>query len=137
MFEKINTSLHHKQQKNNVVTREFLKKYISYAKAQKHPELTDGCVEYAATIYSLLRTKALNYDQSKVSVPITVRTLETIIRLATAHAKLRLSKKIDDIDLDVASILLNNSIFQENNKLNPDVEMDDEDEYEDKIQINT
>jgi len=99
--------------------------------------LTDGCVEYAATIYSLLRTKALNYDQSKVSVPITVRTLETIIRLATAHAKLRLSKKIDDIDLDVASILLNNSIFQENNKLNPDVEMDDEDEYEDKIQINT
>lgn len=74
------------------MTRDFLKKYISYAKAQKHPELHPDCIEYAAQFYSALRTKALNYDQSKVSVPITVRTLETLIRLATAHAKLRLSK---------------------------------------------
>ncbi|CDW73635.1 mcm2 3 5 family protein [Stylonychia lemnae] len=134
MFEKINLSLHNKNEKNSIVTREFLKKYISYAKSQKHPELTAKCIEYAATIYSLMRTKALNYDQSKVSSPVTVRTLETIIRLATAHAKLRLSKKIEETDLDIASILLNNSIFQENNQLQPD---EDEDEYNDKIQFNT
>jgi DNA replication licensing factor MCM3 len=93
------------------VTREFLKKYISFAKAQKHPDLHQDCIEYAAQYYSALRTKALNYDQNKVSVPITVRTLETMIRLATAHAKLRLSKTVEPSDIDVAVQLLNGSIF--------------------------
>jgi DNA replicative helicase MCM subunit Mcm2 (Cdc46/Mcm family) len=44
------------------VTREFLKKYLSYAKSQKHPELHQDCVEYAAQFYAMIRTKALNYD---------------------------------------------------------------------------
>ena len=85
-----------------VVSRDFLKKYISYAKAQKAPELQQECIEYAALIYGGLRTKALNYDPNKVSMPITVRTLETLIRLATAHAKLRLSKDIEAKDIEVA-----------------------------------
>ncbi len=85
-----------------VLTRDFLKKYISFAKAAKSPEIHQDCIEYAAQYYSALRTKALTYDQSKVSVPITVRTLETMIRLATAHAKLRLSKQVEQDDIDVA-----------------------------------
>ena len=39
MFEKINTKFHGSSNKKNVVTREFLKKFISFAKAQKAPEL--------------------------------------------------------------------------------------------------
>jgi len=109
MFEKLNTRLH--GSKKNNVTREFLKKYISFAKAQKAPELHQDCVEYAAQFYSALRNKAMNYDPAKVSVPITVRTLETMIRLATAHAKLRLSKVVEPSDIDVAVELLNTSIF--------------------------
>jgi len=40
-----------------------------------------------------------------------VRTLETIIRLATAHAKLRFSKQVDLTDIDIAVGMLNQAIF--------------------------
>jgi hypothetical protein len=31
-----------------VVTREFLKKYLSFVKSQKPPELEQDCIQYAA-----------------------------------------------------------------------------------------
>ena len=72
-----------------VLTRDFLKKYISYVKSQKDPELSDATLSYTSECYAFLRSRAANYDQNKVSQPVTVRSLETIIRLGTAHAKLR------------------------------------------------
>lgn len=63
-----------------------------------------------------MRQKAANYDQKKVSVPVTVRTLESMIRLATAHAKLRLGTHVDVEDLDIACKLLNMTIFNEAEK---------------------
>jgi len=84
------------------LTREFLKKYLSFAKSQKTPEIEMDTVEYAASAYSFLRLKAAKTDQDKVAVPITVRTLETMIRLATAHAKMRISKVVSPEDVDIA-----------------------------------
>lgn len=94
-----------------VVTREFLKKYLSYAKSAKAPAIDGQCTDYAATLYAALRQRAAHYDQKKVSCPVTVRTLETLIRLATAHAKLRMEKSVRTDDLDIAFNLVYLSIF--------------------------
>lgn len=96
-----------------MVTRDFLKKYLSFVKSQKSPEIDGDCIEYAAQLYSIIRQKAAFYDQNKVSCPVTVRTLETLIRLATAHSKLRLSKSVNPQDLDIALALIHLSIFGE------------------------
>jgi len=95
----------------NVVTRDFLKKYLSFVKAQKNPELLHDCIEYASQLYSVVRQKAAYFDQNKLSCPVTVRSLETIIRLATAHAKLRMSKHVQTSDIDLAVQLVHLSIF--------------------------
>jgi DNA replication licensing factor MCM3 len=88
-----------------------LKKYLSFVKSQKNPELQEDCIEYASILYSFIRGKALGHDQNKVSSPVTVRTLETIIRLATAHAKLRMSKVIETSDIDISVNMVHMSIF--------------------------
>ena len=49
----------------------------------------------AAGVYGELRKKVAHYDEAKVAVPVTVRTFETLLRLATAHAKMRFSRTID------------------------------------------
>ena len=97
----------------NVITRDFLKRYLSFVKSQKTPELDGDCIEYAAQLYSVIRQKAAYSDQSKIACPVTVRTLETMIRLATAHSKLRLSKAVATSDIDVAVNLIHLSIFGE------------------------
>lgn len=120
MFEKdIN------QDDKTLVTRDFLKKYISFVKSQKPPELGTEACQVATGLYTMLRKKATMVDQNKVAVPITVRTLETIIRLATAHAKLRLSKHVEIKDVNVASELLNITIFQEEEE-KPQTKVDEE-----------
>ena len=101
------------RQGSRIVTREFLKKYISFVRSRKAPELSQDAVGYAAALYGALREKAAAADQRKVSVPVTVRTLETMIRLATAHAKLRLAQNVEITDLDLALKLLNMTIFRE------------------------
>ena len=123
IFDKHTTKVHGSKT-TNVVTREFLKKYISFVKSQKNPDLDGDCIEYAAQLYSIIRQKAAySADQSKISCPVTVRTLETMIRLATAHSKLRLSKRVETTDIDVAVNLVHLSIFGE--------QMDEEDENDD------
>ena len=94
-----------------ILTRDFLKKYLGYIKSQKPPQMDEGVTEYAAHFYAAIRQKAKFANPSQVACPVTVRTLESIIRLATAHAKLRLSKKIESDDIDTAVNLVNMSIF--------------------------
>lgn len=88
----------------------FLKKYIQYAK-NKTPQMTDNAKNKIVDFYVSLRNDDSTKNQR--TSPITARTLETIIRLATAHAKLRLSQTIDVRDVAVAEELMRFSLFKE------------------------
>lgn len=101
VFEKYNGQLYG-QEKKEIVSKGFLRKYIAYAKKRALPKLTNDAVEYVSSCWSKLRP---NEDTEK-SLPITVRTLETLIRLATAHAKCRLGKEVLVEDCEVAEKLL-------------------------------
>ena len=52
-------------------------------------------------------------NKNAKAVPITVRTLETLIRLSTAHAKARLSKQVLQEDCLAAFELLGYTIYSE------------------------
>ncbi|TID23953.1 hypothetical protein CANINC_003114 [Pichia inconspicua] len=101
------------EEKPLVLTIPFLKKYIQYAKT-KEPLLSESAKNLIVDIYASLRNDE-NTKNSRTT-PITARTLETIIRLATAHAKIRLSATINVKDVKVAEELLRFSLFKEAKK---------------------
>ena len=113
MYEKKNPNS--KKDNKNVLTRDFLRKYIHYAKSKINPTLTKEATEYISHSWSKLREKSMSDDIKRKVIPVTVRTLESLIRLSTAFAKARLSQKVEKIDAEQAVDLLLNTIFQENN----------------------
>ncbi|CAL0324454.1 unnamed protein product [Lupinus luteus] len=118
VFVKYNRMLHGKQKKkrnqkdDNTLTIKFLKKYIHYAKHRIQPELTDEASDRIATAYAELRNAGSN-AKTGGTLPITARTLETIIRLSTAHAKLKLSRKVLKSDVEAALKVLHFAIYHQ------------------------
>lgn len=94
--------------KGDLLTKEFLRKYIHYAKNRIHPVLTDEAMDSISTSYANMRAR-----QTKRNLPVTARTLETMIRLSSAAAKCRLSGDVEDQDVDMAMELLNFVMFHE------------------------
>lgn len=120
VFEKFNPMLHSgvtirtgrgAGSKTEVISIPFIKKYIQYAKREK-PILTKGAADHIVATYSALRNDELDAGTRRTS-PITARTLETLIRLSTAHAKARLSKRVEQKDADIAEQILRFALFKE------------------------
>ena len=95
-----------------VLSIPFMKKYIEYAKTRIQPVLTQSASDRIADIYVGLRNDEMEGNQRKTS-PMTVRTLETLIRLATAHAKSRLSNRVEERDALAAETILRFALFKE------------------------
>ena len=115
VFEKFNSIIHNKSQHKDLLTQNFLKKYIFYAKKTVQPVLQDEAIDYITNVWTKLRQRdieSLNSGGAR-NLPITIRTLETIIRISTAHAKLRLKKQVEEFDCRVAVELLNYALFNE------------------------
>uniref|UniRef100_A0A673HYM4 DNA replication licensing factor MCM3 n=1 Tax=Sinocyclocheilus rhinocerous TaxID=307959 RepID=A0A673HYM4_9TELE len=112
VYEKHNLLLHgSKKLKDRVVSKAFMRKYIHVAKALS-PVLTQDAANHIAEEYSRLRNQEqLGSDIARTS-PVTARTLETLIRLSTAHAKARMSKVVELVDTDVAVELVQFAYFK-------------------------
>ena len=112
MYEKYNPRA--KSDNNNILTKEFLRKYIYYAKRKINPSLTREATDYISKSWTNIREKSVSEEWKGKTIPVTVRTLESLIRLATAYAKARLSQKVEKQDALNAVELLTNSFFAEN-----------------------
>ncbi|KAG7129713.1 DNA replication licensing factor mcm3 like protein [Verticillium longisporum] len=121
VFEKFDAMLHAgvtvtsgrgANKKPEVLSIPFMKKYIQYAKTRIRPLLTQEANDRIADIYVGLRNDDLEGNQRRTS-PLTVRTLETLVRLSTAHAKSRLSNRIDERDVAAAESILRFALFKE------------------------
>ncbi|KAH8120538.1 ATP dependent DNA helicase [Phellopilus nigrolimitatus] len=98
--------------KKEVLSIAFVKKYIQYAKSKPAPVLSKGAAEWIVEAYANLRNEEMKGNEKRTS-PLTARTLETLIRLATAHAKARLSPKVQDRDAQVAEEILRWALYKE------------------------
>jgi DNA replication licensing factor MCM3 len=98
--------------KHEILSIGFMKKYIQYAKTRVKPVLTQEASDRIAEIYVGLRNDEMEGNQRRTS-PLTVRSLETIIRLATAHAKARLSNRVEERDALAAEGILRFALFNE------------------------
>lgn len=80
------------------IPQDILKKYLVYARENIHPKLQNMDQDKVANIYSQLRQESL----ATGSLPITVRHIESIIRMSEAHAKMHLREYVQEDDVNMA-----------------------------------
>jgi DNA replication licensing factor MCM3 len=140
IFEKHNALLHGKKSrdkkdrfKDRLVSMAFMKKYIHVARHLK-PALTREACDMIAAEYSKLRTQDMSGTDKAKTQPVTPRTLETMIRLSTAHARGRMCKNVEELDAQFAIDMINYAYFKKvsvrQKKRKQSIE-DDEDESQD------
>ncbi|PKY41066.1 MCM-domain-containing protein [Rhizophagus irregularis] len=94
------------------LSSEFLKKYIQYTKSHEEPRLGKAAAAYLCELWVNLRNEEEIDGQAKTS-PLTPRALDSLFRLATAHAKARLGKRVTIKDAKVAEEIVRFALFKE------------------------
>ncbi|KAH3901814.1 probable DNA replication licensing factor MCM2 [Saccharomycodes ludwigii] len=89
-----------KQKENEIspIPQDVLMKYIHYSRTKIQPKLIQMDVDKVSKVYADLRRESITTG----SFPITVRHLESILRIAESFAKMRLSEFVSSYDLDRA-----------------------------------
>merc|ERR1719210_2536890 len=80
------------------IPQDLLKKYIVYARERVHPKLHQMDQDKVAKMYSDLRRESMVTG----SIPITVRHIESMIRIAEANAKIHLREFVREDDVNMA-----------------------------------
>eukprot|EP00002_Diphylleia_rotans_P025588 TRINITY_DN5063_c0_g1_i3.p1 TRINITY_DN5063_c0_g1~~TRINITY_DN5063_c0_g1_i3.p1 ORF type:complete len:1064 (+),score=262.09 TRINITY_DN5063_c0_g1_i3:63-3254(+) len=80
------------------ISQDMLRKYMMYAKQRIHPRLTRLDQERISQVYADLRRES----STAGSIPITVRHVESMIRIAEAHARMHLREEVNTDDVNMA-----------------------------------
>ncbi len=106
-------SMHQQKELKIEVERDLFRKYIAYAKQKMKPKLTNEALEEIKSFYVNLRAKQSSGDITGMRpIPISARQLQGLVRLSEAHAKSRLSKKVEKQDAQVAISLMKYYLMQ-------------------------
>ncbi|XP_043249271.1 DNA replication licensing factor Mcm3 isoform X4 [Colletes gigas] len=113
VYQKYDPLLHGqlRSKSDQIFTINFMRKYIYIARCMK-PKLTEEASNVIAAEYSKLRSEESVETNVARTQPITARSLETLIRLSTAHAKARLSKNVTAEDAYAAIELVEFAYFK-------------------------
>lgn len=89
---------------------EFFTSYISYARANCHPTLTPAASTALVNAYVAMRALGSDIRSAERRITATTRQLESMIRLAEAHAKMRLAPTVTAADVEEAVRLIKSAI---------------------------
>lgn len=92
----------------NTMPRDFLAKYISYARKHAQPLLSDTASDMLIQEYTQMR----NMGNAKKTITATPRQLESMIRIAEAIAKMRLATEVTGNDVREAVRLIKQAMQQ-------------------------
>ncbi|KAK6358650.1 DNA replication licensing factor, mcm4 component [Orbilia blumenaviensis] len=89
---------------------EFLTSYVSYARQNIHPRITEEASEELVRSYVAMRKLGEDVRAAERRITATTRQLESMIRLSEAHAKMRLSNEVELRDVLEAVRLIRSAI---------------------------
>lgn len=95
-------SEHMQEGSDDIIESDLLRKYISYSKQKINPIITPEAKNIMLDFYVELRDNPEAKNHINKSIPIGARQLEALIRLSEAHARMRLSEKVEVRDSEVA-----------------------------------
>eukprot|EP00475_Leptophrys_vorax_P037027 TRINITY_DN6332_c0_g2_i1.p1 TRINITY_DN6332_c0_g2~~TRINITY_DN6332_c0_g2_i1.p1 ORF type:complete len:919 (-),score=211.60 TRINITY_DN6332_c0_g2_i1:100-2856(-) len=83
---------------DQVMPQELLRKYLRYSRQNIRPQLTEFDSNRITELYVELREQSARTG----GIPITVRHIESLVRMAEAHAKMHLRPVVNQSDVDMA-----------------------------------
>jgi len=90
----------------------ILKKYFMYIRRKCNPTLSDEAIEEIKEYYIGMRNQGNSDESGIMSIPITARQLEALVRLSEACAKVRLGKQVTKEDAQKAIELVDYCLNQ-------------------------
>ncbi|KAI2613698.1 cell division control protein 54 [Hypoxylon fragiforme] len=95
---------------DEILPVEFLTSYISYARTHVHPTLSQDASQALVEAYVNMRKLGQDVRAAEKRITATTRQLESMIRLAEAHAKMRLAPVVTKADVLEAERLIQSAL---------------------------